>query len=194
MPKPRKYRPIEMCVCLNFQRLISNVRDGVIAKTGKQGGPEYREEIRRNLELFEMNGQKFKYFFSEKGFGGGSWFVICPKCGKPKNRLYLPNKFDDREQLYLCQDCHLLRPLCVMSGKSTTYRKIIKPLKRMQAIKEMITNRKLSTERSARLVDEYEKLEKDLKASKEYRVWKFKTEHGIKAQEDILPPDSVSEQ
>lgn len=178
MPRPRKYHPVEMCVCLDFAKLVRNIKKSITAKRGKQRDEAYRDEIHKNLELFELNGQKFQYLATRRSLGGLLWYILCPKCGKPKRCLYLPNKFEDREQIYLCRDCHELRPLCVMGGKSVTYKKIIKPLKRMHVIKELLTNKKFSNPEAKSLLDEYENLEKTLKSSEEYRLWKFRIEHG----------------
>jgi len=178
MPRPRKYQPIEMCVCFNFERLFKNVKEEVIRKLGKtRRGEEYHREIEKNLFLFELNGQKFEYVTMSMTFGG-VWFVICPKCRKIKRKLYLPNKYEDREQRYLCSSCHGLRTLSAMNGKSPKYRAIIRPLKRMHALKEAIMNKKMSTEKRAALLDEYEAIENTLKNSPAYRLWKFNVEHG----------------
>lgn len=180
MPRIREHQPLEMCVCFNFETLFANVRKEVGRKIGENCDPESRnQEIINNLNAFSLNGQKFTYQITKVGWGGVRPYVLCPRCGKQKIKLYLPDKYDDREQRYLCRTCHRLKTLSEMNGKSPKYKNIIRPLKRMQVLKDMLLKKsRMDPEQATKLLDEYELLEKSLKNSPDYRLWRFNLEHG----------------
>jgi transposase-like protein len=179
MPRIRIYQPIEMCVCFNFDTLFANIHKEVVKKFGDgRENDHYKEEVTNSLKAFSLNGQQFTYQTMTTNMGGNRWYVTCPRCGKPKRRLYLPDKYDDREQRYLCSTCHRLRTLSMINGKSPKYKTIIRPLKRMQALKEKLMKGNMKPELAAKLLDEYESIEKALKNSPDYRLWRFNVEHG----------------
>lgn len=185
MPRPRKYQPVEMCVCFNFNVLFKNLKKDIEKNFSTLTLEERIEKSKQILSNFSLNGQKFKFVHLAVHAGGYRWLVVCPKCGKNKYKLYLPKNYPDREQIYLCQNCHGLRTLSQMNGKSPKYRTIIRPLKRMRDIKEKLLNKKLSPEDAESLLEEYEKLEKSLKNSPGYRLWRFNVEHGNTKKAEI---------
>jgi len=173
----KKYEPVELCACFDFIELFDKVRCEVSEAFPELRQSERLKVIESNLQLFQIDGQHFTYERKSIGHGGYRWYVRCPKCNMPKNKLYLPTRLMDREQKYLCRACHRLRFLSELDGKTERYKTIIRPLKRMQAIKDVLLKRRIPTKDATDLLDEYEKIESSLKNSPEYRLWKFKTEH-----------------
>jgi len=179
MPRPRVRQPTEMCICFNFATLFRNIHADLNRRRSDFWSSEYLAEYNRHLDSFSLNGQKFVFVGMPLPLKGGKkFFVLCPKCGKKKLKLYLPNRYEDREQRYLCSDCHGLVTIAVLKGKSIKYKTIVRPLKRMQRLKEMLLHDKMTPEKAEPLLREYEELESSLKNSPEYRLWKFNMEHG----------------
>jgi len=177
--RKRKWEAQETCVCFNFINLLRNVRSEVRTRVDRGKEPErYRAEILAGLEAYEVNGQRFKYSTVPNRLGGVRWYVRCPKCDSRTMKLFLPTRYPDREQRYLCAKCHRLQQTSLVKGKSKKYKTIIRPLKRMQKLKDMLMNTHLTPDEAKPLIDEYENLSKNLKNTPEYRLWKFKMEHG----------------
>ena len=177
--RKRKWEAQETCVCFNFTNLLRNVRSEVQTRIDRGKEAErYREEIHSGLRAYEINNQQFTFSTIPNKLGGVRWFVHCPKCNCRTMRLYLPTKFPDREQQYLCSRCHHLMQTSLLKGKSKNYKTIIRPLKRMQKLKDILMNGRHTPAQAHPILEEYERLEKDLKDTPEYRLWKFKVEHG----------------
>jgi len=177
--KKRRWEVQETCVCLNFINLLRNVRSEVQSRVDRGKEPEfYREEILRGLMAYEINGQQFTFSTIPNELGGVRWFIHCPKCNGRTMKLYLPTRYPDREQKYLCSKCHRLMQTSLLRGKSKNYKTIIRPLKRMQKLKDILMNGRHTPEQAQPLLEEYEKLQNDLKNTPEYRLWKFKVENG----------------
>jgi hypothetical protein len=138
---------------------------------------EINIKIGLNLEIFTLNGQTFQYTSIPNKLGGVRWFVLCPKCGQRSLKLYFPKGLD-REQLYLCKNCHMLKPSSLLLGNQKKYRNVAKPLKRLEQIKKKLLRKKLKAKEAEELLEEYDKIEKKLADSPEYRLWVFKREHG----------------
>jgi transposase-like protein len=178
MPRPRTYQLVEMCVCFNFDALFANIYADLNKRRDDTWSEDYMAEFMRSLNSFSLNGQHFEFTTIDLMLGGYRFYVVCPKCGLRRTRLYLPNKFPDREQRYLCSTCHRLKTFSKMNHKSKKYKTIIRPLKKMEALKKKILKGKLTSEESAALLNEYEALERSLQNSPEYRLWRFNVEHG----------------
>jgi hypothetical protein len=175
----QRWEAVETCVCFNFVNLLRNVRRDVQKRISRgTEGDRYRQEILNNLLKFEINGQRFTYATAKNKLGGVRWFVNCPKCGRKKMKLYLPTRFPDREQLYQCSACHRLKVTSYLRGKSYKYKSFIRPLRRMQKIKDALLNKRCPKDKAQELLAEYESLERVLKNTPEYRLWRFKVEHG----------------
>jgi len=141
--------------------------------------------IQKSLRKFILNGQEFEYSFKRNYLGGYRWYVLCPKCKTPCLKLYLPNNFKDREQLYLCKKCHDLKNSSSLLGATNRYKKVIKPLKRLEAIKATLLKTKLSSDRAKDLLLEYEQIERELAACPEFRLWEFQKKHCIPSTNKI---------
>ena len=131
----------------------------------------------KSLKKFTLNNQIFEYSFRKNHLGGYRWYVLCPKCKATCLKLYLPNKFKDREQLYLCKDCHDLKNSSSLLGATNRYKKVVRPLKRLEAIKTALLKRNIQAGTAKDLLLEYEMIERELNASPEYRLWKFQRDH-----------------
>jgi hypothetical protein len=133
--------------------------------------------ISRSLKKFILNNQIFEYKSKRNHLGGYRWYVICPKCKKSCLKLFLPNKNKNKEQLYLCKDCHELKNSSSLLGATNKYKKVVKPLKQLEAIKIKLLKRNMNPDKARELLLEYEQIERELSASPEYRLWRFQREH-----------------
>lgn len=174
----RKYASVESTTCFNFQALAQRVKSSLKEKYTSIDADKFRDLMYKSLKMFKLNQQTFEYTYSTNHFGGEKWFVKCPKCGAPSQKLYLPTKLIDREQLYQCKNCHKLKNASLMLGSSRKYKKVVKPLKQLERLRVKLTNRAITPERAAPLLDEYERIERELNSSPEYRLYKFQKEHG----------------
>jgi hypothetical protein len=135
-------------------------------------------KIKESLKLFSINNQYFEYGAIPNTLGGLRWFILCPKCGKKSLKLFLP-KLEDREPLYLCKDCHKLKPNSMLLFNNKKYAHITRPLSRMEKIKKQLLRKKnMNPEELDKLFKEYDRIEQRLITSPEYRLWMFKKEHG----------------
>lgn len=173
----RKWEATESTISFNFCDLVKKVKTH-LKKTYPENTPdEINAKIGKSIECFSINEQHFKYTASPNHLGGVRWYVLCPKCGKKSLKLYLP-KNKDREPLYLCKSCHKLKPSSMLLGNRKKYKTITRPLKRMELIKKKLLRRRLTPKEAEALLEEYSALEKVLSGSPEYKLWKFKKEHG----------------
>jgi hypothetical protein len=205
MSKHRKTIPIDAVVSFNFESLINKIKKEVKAKyrklslkekikrypdyiTEKTGGCIPNKLLRKlmyeELQNFTLNNQAFEYTCSRTNYGI-RWYVKCPKCDEPYCKLFLPDKFKDREQLYLCRKCHNLVYLSVMSRNTKLYKTVIKPLRKLESLKNKIKrieskNISMTPVRGKKylaLQEEFNRLQKELEESPDYRLWKFSKEY-----------------
>ena len=131
------------------------------------------ELMLRSLKRFTINDQTFDYRSFKNNLGGFRWFVLCPKCGSYSLKLYLPNKFKERDQRYLCKSCHNLKNASSLLGATKRYKVVIRPIKRLEIIKSILLKKNMNSEKAKPLLEEYEKIERELKDAPEYKLWKF---------------------
>jgi len=173
----RKWIATESAVSFNFSKLVKKIKNHIKKVLPKASPEEVSEKIGENLKIFTINNQYFEYSNIPNELGGVRWFVLCPRCKKNSLKLFLP-KVIDRDQLYLCKACHKLKPYSMLLGNRKKYKEITRPLKRLEYIKKKLLKKNLSIDEAENLMEEYEEIEKKLGNSKEYRLWKFKREHG----------------
>lgn len=173
-----KYASLESTTCFSFQNLVKKVKNNVRNRFPGKKEEEFREIMFKALSAFELNGQKFEYDFSLNHLGGERWFVKCPKCKNPCLKLFLPSKYKDREQKYLCKNCHKLKNASILLGSTKRYKKVVKPLKRLEWLRNQLLKKSMTPEKAKPFLDEYEHIEKELASSPEYRLFKFQKEHG----------------
>lgn len=172
-----KWAATESSVSFNFDNLVKKVKEHIKEQFPKLMPDDINIKIGLNLKIFSLNDQTFEYTSVPNNFGGVRWFVLCPKCGKKSHKLYLP-KGKDREQRYLCRYCHKLKPSSLLLGKQKKYKNVAKPLKRLEQIKKKLLHKKIKAIEAEELLEEYDRIEKKLADSPEYRLWVFKKEHG----------------
>lgn len=172
-----KYLAIETAACFNFAPLIRRIKDELKNKNPGMSHEDFTALMYKNLGQFSINGQKFEYQHQNNHLGGARWFVKCPECGKPSFKLYLPRKETKRKQLYLCKVCHRLKNASSLMGASKKYKKVVKPLKALEKIKKSLLKKGITPDKAAPLLDAYDRIEKELNNSPEYRLWKFQQKH-----------------
>ena len=146
-------------------------------KSKKMPDDVLHEMMLKSLKKFTLNEQIFDYKSFKNNLGGFRWYVLCPQCGALCLKLYLPNKYKDKEQQYLCKDCHGLKNSSSLLGATNKYKKVVRPLKRLELIKVALMRKSMNSEKAKPLLEEYEKIERELLNSPEYRLWKFQREH-----------------
>jgi hypothetical protein len=173
----RRWASTEATISFDFNNLVEKVKKHIKDNFPELSSEEIIQRIGHNLQVFTINNQKFEYTNIPNKLGGVRWFVLCPKCGKKSQKLFLP-KNRDREPLYLCRWCHKLKPSSLLLGKQKRYTEVAKPLKRLEYIKKRLLNKRLRTKEVEELLEEFACIEKKLADSPEYRLWKFKKEYG----------------
>ncbi len=174
----RKWAAIESTVCFTFNNLLKKVKTFLKKQYPHASVDMINYQLKESLKLFSINNQFFEYDAIPNTLGGLRWFILCPKCGKKSLKLFLP-KLDDREPLYLCKDCHKLKPNSMLLCNNKKYAHITRPLSRMEKIKKQLLRKKnMNPEELEKLFKEYDRIEQRLITSPEYRLWMFKKEHG----------------
>jgi hypothetical protein len=170
---------VEACssVCINpLQRTIK--------RQVNRDYPESSTEEIYNYTLIELNkfsvNDQFFQFEAIKNFlGGYRWFFLCPKCNKRSSKLFLPPEGMGRETKYFCKSCQRLKNQSALSGQNNMYRKVTRPLKKMKEIENKIAKGHLRGGKVEQLLDEHEKLDKELRGCQEYRLYTFKKKHNL---------------
>jgi len=175
----RKFASLESTTCFNFNNLCTKIKKDLLKKNNNLRGKALDKDILENLKSFKINDQMFDFASSKNYLGGRRWYVKCPKCKNLCLKLYLPSKYKDREQKYLCRECHKLKNESLLLGNSPKYRKVVKPLKRLEKLRAQLLKKGLDPIKAKPLLDEYERVEKDLASSPEYRLYRFQKEHGV---------------
>lgn len=174
----RKWGSIESSVCFNVFNLIKKIKQNLINKY-----PDITEEtlddlVFKSLGNFKLNDQEFEFERISNNFGGSRWYIKCPKCNAQAMKLYLPSKYKDREKRYLCKSCHKLKNLSVILGNTKRYKEVIKPLRKLEKIRSQLLKKGIKLEKAEELLNEYDKIEKELSSSPEYRLYKFQKQYG----------------
>lgn len=169
----------ESATCFKFNNLITKVKSEIKNKYPTIDDEKFRGIVYQSLKKFTINGQYFDYISQGNYLGGFRWFVKCPGCGKRRTKLYLPDKYPEKEQKYMCKDCHGLKNSSSIMGASRRYKKVIRPLKKLDSIKAKLLNKNININKSKKLLAEYEKIERELKSSPEYKLWEFQKRHGV---------------
>lgn len=175
----RSYGICENTTSYKFSELFPKIKKSIKASFPDLTSEQEVHMVLEELKNFKINDQTFEVEHEQMPNGGLRWYVKCPKCLVRATLLYLPTQLDDREQKYLCKYCHKLKTASLKYGSSIHYNKVQKPLKRLEKIKVVLLNKRLKPEVTKNLLDEYEKLERELNSSVEYRLYKFRKEHGV---------------
>ena len=171
---------VENCTVISINSLQKAIRNSIDRDLPDSDESVVYDLTEKEMASFSVNNQKFKYVHIKNKLGGYRWFFICPACERRCNKLFLPPDMAvDRRKLYLCKVCHKLKNQSALTGQNYIYRKVIRPLKRMSVIEKKIARGHLRGTTVQILLDEYERLEKKLKSSPEFRLYEFKQKHNI---------------
>ena len=171
---------VEQCYSVCVNPLQKSIKETVEKNNPGCSKEEMRNLIYKELKDFSVNEQYFEYTSINNFLGGYRWFFVCPKCKNRATKLFLPpTEAKNREQRYLCKNCHKLKNQSAIQGQNSMYKKVTRPIKRMKEIEDKIARGHLRPEKIQKLLDEHERLERDLKASPEYRLFSFKKKHDL---------------
>lgn len=180
--KKTRYEAVEDTTAFDFSNLAKRIKEQIKIKKPDISTEDINLLILKNLKKFTINNQYFDFHVIPVKFGGMRWYVKCPKCESICSKLYLPTKFTDRIQKYLCKDCHKLRNRSLILGSTKKYKEVVRPIKRMEIIRDSLLKTHIPKEKAELLLKEYEDLENKLKNSNEYKLWKFRNEHSKQGQ------------
>ena len=164
------------CYAFLEHRVALFLLSGTAQDLGEDTNGKWRLTKRKK---FKVNGQTFDYTAIKNKLGGYRWFFCCPKCGRRSSKLFLPPEGSSKENLYLCKRCHKLKNQSSIFGQNSIYKRVTRPLKRLDNIAKRLERGYLSPERVKELLDEYDAIEKRLKSSQEYRLYAFKKKRGM---------------
>jgi transposase-like protein len=165
------YSNTESAHTLDVNKLVKTIKVAIKENFTKNSegedisAKEVSEAIEHNLKLFKVDSQSFEFFSIPNKLGGCRWMAKCPKCESPVLKMYKPNEGDP----YLCKDCHKLRSPSALYGPTRRYKEIVRPMRRMERIKEILATSNLSEAKTKSLLDEHDKLHRDLQESTFYR-------------------------
>ena len=171
----------EQCSVINISNLQKTVRRNLDLNNPDATDEEIFKYTEDELNKFQINGQGFSYTFMKNILGGYRWFFQCGKCRARVQKLFLPPEiFPGYERKYLCKECHNLCNESVLKAKNKIYRRVIQPLKKLQAIETKLEKGHLTEKKTVELLDEYDGIEQEMKNCLEYRQYVFKKKRGLK--------------
>lgn len=172
---------VDNASCFSFLDLLNRVKADLKKKYPNLESKPFYEIMEKEIRSFTLNGQSFDYHIRPNHLGGYRWYVLCPKCGKPCYKLYLPNLDKNREQKYYCKFCHKLKNMCMLLGGTIKYKNVIKPLRTLEKLKKDLLSPNMTPEKSKPLLEEYERIKRELENSPDYKLWRFQEENAIRA-------------
>jgi len=176
-----KYESTESVKCFSFSNLVDKVKTEIKTKHPGISDEDYFNLMNKSLKTFRLNGQTFEYEHRGNYLGGFRWYIKCPKCGTKCLKLYLPEEFENRDQIYACKKCHKLKNTSALMGQTNKYNKVVKPLKKLEKLEKELMKKSMRPEKAEALINEYERVKRALESSPEYRHWKF--QQRFKSQE-----------
>jgi len=170
---------LENCSVINCSHLQKAARKIVNRDYPDATSEEIHQHTEEELRKFIANEQTFEYTAVPNRLGGHRWFFSCPKCKTRVGKLFLPPDGSGLEHTYQCKNCLGLKNQSAAMGQNKVYRKVIRPLKRMKEISDRIQRGHLTADKIQILLDEYDKLEAEVKSCPEYRLYAFKKKQGM---------------
>lgn len=170
---------VESCTSVNIHVLQKALKKGIDRDYLEPTEDEVYTYTLQGLKGFKAGDQTFDYTAQKNYLGGYRWFFLCPKCKNRANKLFLPPLESNREHVYACKMCHKLKNQSALMSQNNLYRKVTRPLKMMKVLENRIAKGHLKVEKVQEMLDEYEKLEKQLKDAPEFRLYAFKKKHGL---------------
>jgi hypothetical protein len=172
---------VEHCSSIACNTLQTNIRKLINQNYPDSSEEEILDLTNEELKKFQINDQTFEFMHVKNQLGGYRWFFLCGKCKRKVNKLFLPPKEAfGFERKYFCKKCHKLRNESVIKANNKLYRSVLKPLKKLRDIEKKLEVGHLRDEKVKELLDEYDLLEKEMRASPEYRLYVFKKKRGMK--------------
>lgn len=170
---------LENCSVINCSHLQRAARKIIDRDYPESNIEELYKYTYAELQKFSANGQTFEYTAVKNYLGGHRWFFFCPKCKSRVSKLFLPPETSGLEHSYQCKSCLGLKNQSAVMGQNKLYKKVTRPLRRMQEIRTKLERGHLTSKKIQELLDEYEKLEQEVKSCPEYRLYAFKKKQGI---------------
>lgn len=170
---------VETCSSICINTLQSTIKRIIKQDYPDSNQEETYKHMQDELKKFNVDGQTFEYIALKNYLGGHRWFFLCPKCQQKANKLFLPPLGCKKEHVYACKACHRLKNQSAIMGQNSMYKLVTRPLKRMKEIEDRLAHGHMKSELVQQLLDEYEKLEKQLKDSPEFRLFSFKKKHNL---------------
>jgi len=170
----------EQCTIVSISSLQKEIRKLINKEDATANEEEVFHYTEQELNKFRINNQVFQYTFIKNKLGGYRWFFICEKCAGRVLKLFLPPEaFADYEHKYFCKECHSLLNESVMKANNSLYQKVIRPLRRLKEIELKLEKGHLTGQKVEELLNEYDKIELELKSRPEYRHYAFKKKRGM---------------
>jgi len=170
----------EQCTIISISNLQREIRRVIDRDDSTANEDDVFKNTEQELKKFTVNGQKFQYTFIKNCLGGYRWFFICDKCNTRVQKLFLPPEaYTNYEHKYLCKACHSLLNESVMKANNNLYKKVIRPLRRLREIEGKLEKGHLTSQKVEELLNEYDKIESEIKSSPEYRHYAFKKKRGM---------------
>lgn len=170
---------LENCSVINCSHLQRAARKIIDRDYPDSTAEELRSYTEAELDKFSTNNQRFEYTAVPNQLGGHRWFFQCPRCKSRVSKLFLPPEDSGLEHIYQCKKCLGLKNQSAVMGQNKLYRKVTRPLKRMNEIRTKLEKGHLTSKKIQDLLDEYESLEKEVKSCPEYRLYAFKKKQGM---------------
>lgn len=167
--------PLEDAPSFDFSTLTQKILNEVQAEEPGISRKDAALVAQGRLVDFHLDGQNFSFIVKRAGKDTTKIYVFCPECGRPCQILYKPD-MDYRQPRYLCRSCHRLKYRSQLYQHTEKYQELLKPMRRLAAVKKMLLNPRIKSDTAERLLKEYEVLSERLKANPQYRILKFRIE------------------
>ena len=170
----------EQCTVVSISTLQKEIRKLINKNDSTANEEDVFNYTMVELNKFRINDQNFRYTYIKNKLGGYRWFFVCEKCEGRVLKLFLPpDAFTSYEHKYYCKECHSLLNESVMKANNSLYQKVIRPLRRLKEIELKLEKGHLTGQKVEELLNEYDKLEMELKSRPEYRHYAFKKKRGM---------------
>jgi hypothetical protein len=170
----------EQCTQLYAVALQREIRKVIDREHPRATSNEVYQITKEEIEKFTINDQKFHFTSIKNQLGGYRWFFVCEQCQRRVSKLFIPpTRFPNVVHRYLCKKCHNIKNHSTLHANNNIYRKVLNPLKKLRRIEDKL-NKRLSPAKISYYLDLYDKIEKEMKASAEYRLYSFKKRRGMK--------------
>jgi hypothetical protein len=170
----------EQCSIISISALQKEIRRIINRDDSLASEEEILKYTEQELKKFNINGQFFQYTYIKNSLGGYRWFFQCEKCEGRVSKVFLPPEaYREYEHKYYCKRCHGLLNESVMKANNNLYRKVIRPLRRLREIELKLEKGHLTSQKVEEFLNEYDRIEQNIKSCPEYRHYAFKKKRGM---------------